>query len=240
MSRIKLRESQLRKIIRESLLLERPFSGIPLADFNDAVIDNAAKIAAGADPNATAEEVESAKAFMNQLGDSSGVVELLSSLGEKWNNSALGFVIKVPGLAGAENYEWSDFAIDAFLLVAGGAIAGNALKGVALAGSRGAAAARAARGIYATASRKVGPGVMRKAVQQGMKALGATPTDAIVKSTLTAMRDAAKEDIVIEMTPQEFEEAMDLMKAEGKPVLQSDTELAKLADEANQAFGIDV
>lgn len=231
--------NELRKIIRESLMLERPFGG-DVTDFFDAVETSTAELAAGG-RGATPEEQESAQAFMDlHVAGGDAVVDLLTQLGEKWNNSPFKFIIKIPGLAGAEDYEWSDFAIDAFILVAGGGIAGAALKGVGLAGSGGAAAARAARGIYAAASRRVGPGVMRKAVQQGLKAVGAAPTDAIVKETLLAIRDSAEDDIVIEVSPEEFKEAMNLIKAEGGPVLQDETELAQLAAKANETFGIDV
>lgn len=240
MTIITLTRAELRKIIRESLMIERPFSGIPLTDFNDAVIDNAAMIAGGADPNASSEEVESAKAFMNQLGESEGVINFLVDLAEKWNNSPAGWVIKVPGMPGAENYDWSDAALDAFLLVAGGGIAGGLLGLVGKAGARGAAVEVAAKGIYNSISARVGQPLAKKAVQQGLKSIASTPTDTAIKKFVNAAKEAASDNIEIKLTAEQFKEAMELLKAEGKQALASDTEIAKLAADANETFGIEV
>ena len=123
--------------------------------------------------------------------------------------------------------------------MAGGAVAGGLLGLIGKAGARGAAIETAIKGIYTSASAKAGSPLMKKAVEQGLKSIGSQPSDNAIKLVVNAVKGSANEDIEIELTPDQFKEAMDLLEAEGKPVLQNDTELAKLADETNQAFGID-
>ena len=238
--RYHLTEQELRRVIRESLVLERVFSGIPIDDFNSAVIDGAAKIASGADKNATEKEKKSAEAFMElHSAGGEGFIEFMTEIGEAWNNSPARFVIKIPGLAGAEGYEWSDFALDAFLMVAGGAIAGKAFKALGAAGSVGASAQRGLRAIYISASRQVGPGVMRKAVQGGLQAVAANPTDSAIKGIVNAVKDAVTEDVILEITPEQLEEVKKLAEKEGEKLIFDEEQLMALAAEANEKFGMD-
>lgn len=237
--RIKKRE--LRKLIRESILInERLFTGDPAQDFMNSVEIGAAEMSAGGH-DATEEEKASAKAFMDQhISGGNEFIEFLSAVGENWNNSPASIIIKIPGLAGAENYDWSDFAIDAFLLVAGGAIAGQGLKLLPKLGFAGAATAHGAKAIYILASEKVGEGLMRKAVQQGLKSVGAMPTDAAIKKVATAIKDSSAEDLVLTISGPQFKAVADMARAQGESLSTSDDEIERLAAIANEKFGIEV
>ena len=147
------------------------------------------------------------------------LVDVFIDIAEEWNQSPLSFIIKVPGLAGAEDYDWTEFALDAFLLVAGGAVARGALGLVARTGKRGKDFERGVRAVYAHLSRKVGPGKARQAVQLGLKSVGAQPTDTVIKKSVMLARDYGRslkdlnprDKIELELTPEEFRDAIKIV-----------------------------
>ena len=191
-------------------------------DFMDSVEIGAAQIAAGMH-GASEEEKRAAQAFMDQhLSGGDEFVELFKSAAESWNQSPFGIIIKVPGLAGAEDYSWTEFALDAFLLVAGGAIASKAFS-FAAAGSLGAKAAKGAlaqKAVYHELSNRVGNKVAKKALQMSLKSGAAQPTDAIIKNSVLGLKEAIGGDIEVSLTPEEFKEAVSMVNAAGESITE--------------------
>jgi hypothetical protein len=213
---MRLQEQQLRKIIRETLLLEIPGFII--------------------DPGQGGDGGEFSELFGGlPLGD------WLASLGELWNRSAGKFIVKIPGLPGAENYEWSDAALDILLLAAGGGLVGVTLKAVNLT-SKGAKAATAAKGLYHAVSNRVGNEAARKLVQVGMKSVGKSAITAPVGEAAKALKQYAEsgEAIHLKISDEQFKQAIETAKNQGIQLVTTDSELEDLSLKANQAFGITV
>lgn len=190
-------DQELRRFIREHLLQE----------ITPDIIN---------DPERAAKQAE----YSAQHGEIiAALVDVFVEMAEEWNKSPLGLIIKVPGLPGAENYNWTSFALDAFLLVAGGAVARGALGLVAKSGKRGKDFERGARALYVHLSRKVGPGKARQAVQLGLKSVAAQPTDRVIKGSLELAQEYGRslkqlnprDKVELELTPEEFRDAIKIV-----------------------------
>jgi len=233
---------ELRKIIRETLLLEYPFDG-SANDFQDAVEIGTSQMAAGMH-GATEAERDAAQKFMDlHIGTGEwigSVVDFLKKVGGGWNKSFGGLIIKIPGLPGAENYDWSDAMLDAFLLVAGGGIASGAMALVGKAGIAGMKAQLAVGALYYGASAKAGGAVAKQALQMSLKSIGQAPTNSAVKGFITAIKDTSEGNIPVEITKQEFKEAVRIVKEKGQPITNDSSEIDALAAAANEKFGISV
>jgi hypothetical protein len=219
---MRLQEYQLRKIIRETLLLEITPGQIDPGSGGD-----------GTDWATGGAEMDYSAGYAPVP-----IGEMLTTAAGVWNITGGKFTVKIPGIAGAENYAWSDAAIDIFMLVAGGGIAAGVLKAAKLS-DIGAKATRAAHGLYIAVSNKVGHAAAKKLVQKGMTDSAEYAITTPVKKALKQIADSG-ENIKLELTKQEFEQALVMAKNQGIELMTSDSDIEDLSKKANQAFGITV
>jgi hypothetical protein len=261
-----IREELIRQALQQGILMERPFQGEPLSDFTDAVVQGAATTAV--DQNATEEERKAAQAFMKQRAEDSKVVmAAIKKAAIKWNKTKISnYIIKVPGLEGAEGYDWSEFFVDLGIIVSSGVVGhlagrkifkamANTSRGARIAaattiktaekfGDRGGAIAMkllAGAGIFSASQSAEIPA--KAAGRYIKKKTGMDHRDQVLRKEQSAMIKKAMDDLankpelVVELTPGQVLAIIDKLEAAGKKPIKSEEKLAKLRKDLEKLTG---